>query len=114
MTQATDARDAALELVECGTPLSWLIAARAAVNELAATGTPWNSDDVWDRVGQPPEPRALGAVIRAASKAGTIRATGEYTQSRRPECHARPIMGWIGTAPQAGDSPVEDTDATLF
>lgn len=97
-TEAITARDAALAAVERGAPAGWLHLAGEAIREVAATGRPFTTDTIWDRVGKPPEPRAMGAAIRAAMKAGLIEATGGYEQSSRPEAHARPVKVWRGTA----------------
>lgn len=92
-------RDDALLAVETGSPLSWLIQARRVIRELAATGEPFTSDDVWARLDHPPEPRALGAAIRTLAIQGEIRTTGRTRPSTRPECHARPVAIWVGTQP---------------
>lgn len=79
-----------------------------AIPEFLKTATGWirsrppgyrfTTDEMWahlDDVGAwTPEPRAIGAVIRNASRAHLIRQTGQYVPSARPECHARPIPVW--------------------
>lgn len=93
---ATDqALQAALTRVEAHAPADWKNAASAVLARLAATGEPFTTDDVWAQVPQPPEPRALGALIRAAAQAGKIRRVG-WRESSRPECHCRPVAMWTG------------------
>lgn len=96
------ARDAALDLVELGAPADWLTDAQGVVNALAASGEPFSADDVWAKVGAPPEPRALGAVMVFAARQGWIRKTGLYRPSTRPAAHARPIAEWVGVRPDDG------------
>lgn len=86
---------AALAQVEANAPADWKNAASAALARLAATGAPFTTDDVWAQVPQPQEPRALGALIRAAARAGAIRRVG-WRESSRPECHSRPVAMWSG------------------
>lgn len=99
-TCALDARDHAIAQAEHAAPISWLRQAHQVVAELAATGEPFTTDDVWARLPQPPEPRALGAVMQAAADRGAIAPTGRTVRSRRTACHARPLCEWAG--PQAG------------
>lgn len=87
--------EAALDLVESAAPPDWLWSARNLIERLAATGEPFTTDDVWQALPQPPEPRAIGALIRAAAKAGKIRRVG-WRESSRPECHRRPVAMWEG------------------
>lgn len=88
------ARDDALARVAAAAPSPWLDQARAVVRELAADQPEFTSDDVWARLPHPPEPRALGAVIRALAAEGSIVNTGRTRRSTRPECHANPKTVW--------------------
>lgn len=113
------ARDEALGRVQGAAPAPWLGAARQAVRDLAATGREWSSDDVWATLPHPPEPRALGAVIRQMAAEGVIESTGRTKPSERPDCHARPVQCWRGVLsaprhPQAGDNPVDDPQQALL
>ena len=92
---ATLALEAALARVEANAPQDWKNAATAVLARLAATGKPFTTDDVWAALPHPPEPRALGALMRKASIAGQIRRVG-WRESVRPECHRRPVAVWIG------------------
>ncbi len=90
----------ALERVEDGADPLWMIVAHETVRGLP-TGEAFTTDRVWyhlDRTGiSTPEPRALGAVIRALAAAGVIARTGEYVKTTRPQAHSRPIPVWKRT-----------------
>ena len=88
-------RDAALDAVEDAAPEDWKALADAAVLRCAETFDYFTSDDVWEALDVvPPEPRALGAVMASARRAGTIAPTDRVTRSYRPTCHARPVRVW--------------------
>lgn len=95
MSAAQHALEGALVRVEVAAPADWKRAASAVLTRLAATGKPFTTDDVWAVVPQPPEPRAMGALIRSAAIAGKIRRVG-WRASSRPECHCRPVAIWEG------------------
>lgn len=95
MDASGNALEAALAQVEASAPEDWKNAATAVLARLAATGRPFTTDDVWAALPQPPEPRALGALMRHASRAGKIRRVG-WRESVRPECHQRPVAMWTG------------------
>ena len=92
---ATVALEDALARVEAGAPQTWRTAAEAVLAGLAATGKPFTTDEVWAMLPQPPEPRAIGALMRHAARAGKIRRIG-WRESLRPECHRRPVAMWTG------------------
>jgi len=75
----------------------WMTAAADWITLLPA-GYRFTTDELWHHLGglelTTHEPRALGAVIRSARRNGSIRGTGRYVTSVRPECHARPIPVW--------------------
>ena len=55
----------------------------------------FTTDYLWEKVETTPnEPRAMGAVMTRAKKEGLVSSTSKYIKSRRPECHARPVMIW--------------------
>ena len=89
------ALEAALDRVDAAAPPDWKNTASAVLARLAGTGEPFTADDIWAAVDHPPEPRALGALIRSAAQAGRIRRVGWRT-SARPECHCRPVAMWVG------------------
>lgn len=87
MTDAVRERDAAMAQVASGTDQVWAALAQEAVNDLAASGRIFSSDDVWDtlverRVAVPREPRALGPIMKRSIASGVIVQDG-YTKSRR-------------------------------
>ena len=92
--------DVALQKAEAHADATWLRAARQVVWDLIKADEPFTTDDCWaklDALGVVThEPRALGAVIRAAAKAGYIQTTG-YRKTTRPEAHSRPIPVWLPT-----------------
>jgi len=91
---AAQARDEAIARVEEHAPIDWMEQARRTVLRLSEGRAFFTSDDVWEILGSPPEPRALGAVMQRLSREGKIQATREWRQSVRPECHARPVRVW--------------------
>lgn len=90
-------RDEALARVELNADARWFHRATRFIRWLKA-GVEFTADDVWYSLGDEEtthEPRALGAVIRAAAKANLIRKTGAYRPSTRPACHSRPVAVWV-------------------
>ena len=92
------AAEEALVAVYHGADADWLRKAQAVVRDLAAAGHPFTTDDVWKRVASPPEPRAIGAVVRWAVQAGLIVNTHTTRTSHRAECHGRPVTVWAPAA----------------
>lgn len=88
----------AIDHAASGADAQWWREAAAAISLLCKRGTPFTTDAVWfllDKSGvKTHDPRALGAVVRAACKDGLIRPTGEYHKSTRKECHRRPLAVW--------------------
>lgn len=76
----------------------WMREVRAIVWRLARARTEFTTDQVWvqaDRLeATTHEPRALGAVMRAAAQAGWVTPTDRVRNSVRPECHCRPVRVW--------------------
>lgn len=101
--EARRARDAAIAAAGAGAPEAWVGNARRVVRQLAAAGREFTSDDVWRVLPQPPEPRALGAVMTWAVDQQLVVPTDRTVPSTRPECHARPVRVW---APQAAALPL--------
>ena len=89
--------DEAVTRAGAGAPTEWTLAARDALRGLAAGGEEFTTDELWSLVEHPPEPRAVGAVIRWGVMQGLIIDTGRARKSRRPECHARPVTIWTAT-----------------
>jgi hypothetical protein len=95
--QAEAARDDAIAQVEANADRNWMVAAQAAVAVLAMTHDEFTTDDMWAalrEVDGTHEPRAMGAVMRAAARRGLIVKTDRVVNSRRAECHARPVAIW--------------------
>lgn len=74
--------------------LEWKVAAMTAVRQLARERQEFTTDDVWERIPRVREPRALGAVMQKAARAGTIEKTDRVAESARPEAHANPKAVW--------------------
>lgn len=93
---AEEARDQAVARVEAHAPEGWSERAQDTVRLIAVSRFDFTTDHVWEALGEdrPPEPRALGAVMKKMAHEGTIRATGEYRKSHRMDCHARPVAVW--------------------
>ena len=93
---AEQVRDEAIARVAAHAPEGWVQRARDTVNLIALSRFDFTTDQVWEALGEdrPPEPRALGSVMKAMAHEEVIRATGEYRKSVRSDCHARPVAVW--------------------
>ena len=94
--------DEAIARVGAHADQSWLDAAIGVVGALALLCDTFTTDDVWQmldkrEVTPTHEPRAMGAVMRRAKRAGVCAASDSYTPSTRPESHGRPIRVWVAT-----------------
>ena len=93
-------RDAAIDRVEEHADQEWRDAATLAVEACALTRRHFTSDHVWqhmveaDVTATTHEPRAMGAIMRAASNAGWCERTDVTKNSTRPQCHRRPLRVW--------------------
>ncbi len=99
MTVATDTRDKAIAQVATNTDPAWAKQTLNIIKQIATDTFDFTTDDIWQALATaslptPHEPRALGALMLAAHRAGLIAPTDRYRQSKRPECHARPIRVW--------------------
>ena len=102
MTAATDTRDKAIAQVATNTDPAWWQQTMLIIKQIATDTFDFTTDDIWRELATAPlptphEPRALGALMIAAHRAGLITPTDRYRQSKRPECHARPIRVWQAT-----------------
>ena len=102
MTAATDTRDKAIAQVATNTDPAWWHQTMLIIKQIATDTFDFTTDDIWRELATAPlptphEPRALGALMVAAHRAGLIAPTDRYRQSKRPECHARPIRVWQAT-----------------
>jgi hypothetical protein len=98
-SEALRAADEAVAQAEQHADDAWFEAALRCVSYLAATRVSFTTDDVWEVLNALPdvsthEPRALGAVMRRASKQGCIEPSFSYRPSSRTECHGRPVRVW--------------------
>lgn len=96
---ATEARDEAVHRAGVHADDFWLAAARFALLVTATEQATFTTDDVWQTlaelgIGAPAEPRALGALVIEASRAGVIVPTGGWLESSRPSAHRRPCRVW--------------------
>lgn len=90
-------RDEAIGRVEVHADAAWKRHVMKVIHGLATERSRFTTDDVWARLDPDHgthEPRAMGAMMRQAAKAGIITPTDAYEQSARPECHARPVRVW--------------------
>jgi hypothetical protein len=99
MTTATDTRNKAIAQVATNTDPAWAKQTLDIIKQTATDTFDFTTDDIWKALAAaslptPHEPRALGALMLAAQRAGFITPTDRYRQSQRPECHARPIRVW--------------------
>lgn len=99
--KAAAARDEAIDRVEKNAPEDWKHRVRVAIEALCKEREEITTDDVWERLellridlGRA-EPRAIGALMKQAQKAGWIEPTATFKNSERVECHRRPLRVWI-------------------
>ena len=111
MSKVIESKDEAINRVEANANAEWRVAAYKACCLCAQQWIELSTDDVWELMDalfpdcQTHEPRAMGAIMRQAARAGKIEASGEYFKSRRPQCHGRPVAIW--------DSLTFDHDAMM-
>ena len=90
--------DEAIDRVRVHANDEWMREVRAIVWRLARARGEFTTDAVWAQVDRleatTHEPRAMGAVMRAAAKAGWVTPTDRVSNSARPECHCRPVRVW--------------------
>ena len=107
-------RERAIERVRRAADLDWLAMAEAAALSLRGSFT---TDDVVALFpeGGPEthEPRALGAVMRRLAKAGAIRATPHYIESKSETCHRRPKRVWESVEGHARAVALKTLDTRL-
>jgi hypothetical protein len=95
-TEATAARDAALEVVEVAAEPSWFDLAIAALWQTAHALDEFIVDDVWKFGGLSTtrENRAIGAVITHGLRQGWMEQTPNYRPSERKTSHRNPRRVW--------------------
>ena len=91
----------AIDRASSGMNPGWTILAVRALVELAQGTGKFTTDAIWSKLDGAGivcrEPRALGAIMNAASRLGFIVAGG-YIKSSRAVCHSRPVREWTSTA----------------
>lgn len=98
-TKAQKARDKGMQRAEQHAPEGWGERAYAAVERCARERPRFIVDAVWEYMDPgdvPPEPRAMGPVIRRAAmaKPPLIESTREYEDSARVTAHYNPRRIW--------------------
>jgi hypothetical protein len=91
---ALAAREDALARAREGAGEGWMRDALEAVGRLARERREFTTDEVWQAVEAPAEPRAMGAVMCEAARRGLAEATDRTRRSCRVACHARPVRVW--------------------
>lgn len=84
----------------------WKEAADDAIRYVTRSRAEFTADEVWWRLEElgtpaPHEPRALGARLQAAKRAGLIVNSGQVVMSKRPETHG----SWVALWRSNGESP---------
>lgn len=88
-------RDKALAKVESHANPEWMAEALNAVERMASIHEEFTTDAVWAVMkSKTTEPRAMGAVMRTATKRGIIAPTDLHRPSLRPASHRRPVRVW--------------------
>ena len=82
--------------------LPWKDRFDLTIRRLADSGYPFTSEDVTAAAGLPRgfiqgnRNNAVGAMMNAAARRGTIRKTGKRVPSRRPTSHGAELAQWVG------------------
>lgn len=98
--QAAFLTEEAIGLVDAHAQPAWKVEVFRAIEALAQRQPDLTTDDVWeylhlhDLAHGTHEKRAMGAVMRAAAKAGIIEITDSVRRSNRPVCHQNPKRVW--------------------
>lgn len=88
-------KERALLAVAANAPSGWATTAALLVMKVAKREQEFTSDDVWkEGLEEPPEPRALGAVMGSLARAKHIEQTGRYVKTARKTRHHAPIAVW--------------------
>lgn len=93
-TYVQDPKAVALTRVWHGAGLDWQLAAMEAVRELCRARAEFTADDLEAVAKETHEPRAIGALLIAAKKAGLCEPTERYLNSRLKSCNSRPKRVW--------------------
>ena len=94
-TAGIKARETALQAVERGAPREWKDKALEAVRACCLGNPEFLADLVWQYLeDRPPEPRAMGAVMRKAEKAGYCSKTDRFKPTAVVANHRAPKRVW--------------------
>jgi hypothetical protein len=100
LSEATRVTDNAIESVGRAANGEWIRVVERIIRDLAASGEPFTTDDVWDALREQStttrEPRAMGAVMRRMVKSGFIEKAEGFRVSIRPKAHKNPKQLWRG------------------
>jgi hypothetical protein len=80
-----------------GGVMTWNALAHAAIQHLIERRTPFSTNDVWQLVDRPAEPRAVGQIIMAYVRSGDIVATGQWVTSAYGSRHGAPVREWVAS-----------------
>lgn len=100
MSDGKEERDDAIARADVNADPDWKEVALKAVRWLATESAEFTTDDVWWALNTyypnlgTHEPRALGAVMRRASRDGFIEPTNRVKESERAVCHRNPKKVW--------------------
>lgn len=74
---------------------TWQAEAAIVIRAVAKKKATFTTDDLWAAgLSRPHEPRALGAAMGTARRAGVVEPTGEWRVSVRAICHRRRLWIW--------------------
>lgn len=73
---------------------AWMAMALGRLEVVARDREFFTADEVWERISAPADPRAMGAVMRAAKRLRWIEGTGRYRTSGDKVCHGRKKEIW--------------------
>ena len=83
------------DIASFGISLGWTGKAEAAVLKVAGRRKYLTTDDIWATgLEAPPEPRALGNVLKRAAAMGLIERTGRFRTTKRASRHGAPLAVW--------------------
>jgi hypothetical protein len=94
-TKLFSSKEEAIVQVETTANPEWKAEALEVIERLATIHHTFTTDAVWALVkSETHEPRAMGAVMRIATKNGIVAPTDVYTPSMRKVSHHRPVRVW--------------------
>jgi hypothetical protein len=79
---------------EAGATDEWRAEALEAVRRAATQKMFITADDVWAILDKPEEPRALGAILLRAARAGWLERTGRTKTTTQVSGHCHPVSIW--------------------